>query len=71
MLSGDAIVLSSAILGISGTVITALCKWRPKGTNGFMPIDRCDDRFKSLCKGIERIEETQKEIFKQIERLRR
>jgi len=67
----DPMTMSSAIIGFSGVAITAICKWRPRGTNGYVPTAQCDDRFKFVCDGIARIEHTQREMFAEIKELRK
>jgi len=67
----DSITLSSAILGFSGVIITALCKWRPRGTNGYMTKSLCDERSANIAVSIARIEKTQEKIFTEIKELRK
>ena len=67
----DPMILSSAILGFAGVVITGLCKWRPRGTNGYMSKSLCDERSTHIAASIARIEQTQVAIFAEIKELRK
>ena len=67
----DPMTMSSAILGFSGVAITAICKWRPSGTNGHMSKALCDERSAHIAESIVRIENTQDKIFAEIKELRK
>jgi hypothetical protein len=66
----DAVVLASAILAVGGTAVTGICKWRPSGSNGFMPKSLCDERSGAIQENIREIKLIQQEIFKEIKELR-
>lgn len=70
MIMADAVVLTSAILAAGGAVIAGIIKLRPRGTNGFVSKSQCEDRFNFVREGIQRIEHTQEEIFKELNKLR-
>ena len=67
----DPMTMSSAIIGFSGVAITAICKWRPRGTNGYMSKSLCDERSTHIAASIVRIEQTQVAIFAEIKELRK
>lgn len=71
MLMADAVVLGCGILGVSGTAITGICKWRPRGANGFMLKSLCNERSQSIKEDIAEIKVTQHNIFKEIKELRK
>ncbi len=59
----DALAFGTIAISGSGVAITALCKWRPKGSNGYMRQDLCDERSAAIQKDIKEIKDTLKDIY--------
>jgi len=64
---GDAAIISSAVLALGGAGITGICKWRPRGTNGFVTKDVFNVIIKNIEKDISEIKKTQHDIFDKID----
>jgi len=67
----DAAVISSALLAFGGVGITGMCKWRPRGTNGFVSKNLCDERSHNIEQSVARIELKVDKLIDKIDGLKR
>jgi len=63
----DAIAFGALVVSGGGIGITGICKWRPRGTNGFVTKDVFAVTIKNIEKDISEIKKTQHDIFDKLD----